>query len=771
MELPTLASHARWDPAGHLVEVEAQVDALRNQLDLIKAGASVTNNDLFLNLLHFSGRACGIPAYKKLFAPLAADLFAFSEQYLLSLEPDIRLALIRVTILFSKAGLVVTTDPAALRLYTGLLRLQDKSIRTLALSHLSAALEQDGGRSERSTLAFLAGTIRTASPVLTLKIIQLVCELYRKGVWEDELAMAFLIDALYWTKDKRISIYIFTFLIGEQGSAEADTDDEELEVDGKKKTRAEMRAEIQQELKHLMSVSNFAGNQIRNRKNICALKKRLRNLSEDGSARAPPRIGAVHPFDNVRDPYTFVERTISKYLQKSVSFRLRLLCMDCLSRFIGHHSLEVSQFFHGLLRYLQPNQPEVTKVLEYLVMATHASSSPDDLLVVVQAIAHEFIHSGSNDYLMTVGLNTITELCRRCPTCLTSTEKGRELLVELIGYTKESGISTSYTNQRGRTTSTSRKGVSAAARGLLNLYREVAPEVIPRQFHNRDSAILMQQLKRIDTLGDEPEEDESSAASNTLLRLVPSNQADKLSAHGLLKDFSRANLAKILNEDTLEDSDGPVSKHQLKRAPLERKKYGKLLKICRQKGLRIPEDKLERMCELFGPMDEYGNLVSALSFDEESEEYSEHDEELEEEREEEEESAIPLQSRRLLTDEELVTVASHIAPANMNEFDLESFVAKPKLTREERIARVMATRSALAHKESHWSDSISRKLASYQSLTNVQKQKVTKNALMLLYSQKVRNKRGRSQREKEYVARMHARNRRRGIAKKIVFKK
>lgn len=47
-----------------------------------------------------------------------------------------------------------------------------------------------------------------------------------------------------------------------------------------------------------------------------------------------------------------------------------------------------------------------------------------------------FIHSGASDDEMTVGLNAIAAMCRRCPSALLEGDDGPALLHELLSLTR-----------------------------------------------------------------------------------------------------------------------------------------------------------------------------------------------------------------------------------------------------------------------------------------------------------------------------------------------
>jgi hypothetical protein len=81
------------------------------------------------------------------------------------------------------------------------------------------------------------------------------------------------------------------------------------------------------------------------------------------------------------------------------------------------------------------------------------------LTPVVRKLAQEFVHPGVGAEVISAGLNAIREVCRRQPWCMEE-----DLLGDLIEYRKSRD-----------------KGVVTAARGLLQLFREVNPGLLKKR--------------------------------------------------------------------------------------------------------------------------------------------------------------------------------------------------------------------------------------------------------------------------------------------------
>lgn len=86
---------------------------------------------------------------------------------------------------------------------------------------------------------------------------------------------------------------------------------------------------------------------------------------------------------------------------------------------------------------------------------------------VVRKLANEFVHPGVASEVVAAGLNAIREVCRRQPWAMEE-----DLLGDLVEYRKSRD-----------------KAVTAGARGLLQLYREVNPGMLKRRERGKDASM------------------------------------------------------------------------------------------------------------------------------------------------------------------------------------------------------------------------------------------------------------------------------------------
>ena len=174
----------------------------------------------------------------------------------------------------------------------------------------------------------------------------------------------------------------------------------------------------------------------------------------------------------LHDPQAFAEILFSKHLQKSTSplnINQKIVVLNLVTRLIASHKLILLGVYSWVLKYLTPKQRDVTQFLACTAMASHEFVPPDILEPVIRKIADEFVTGGVSFEVLQAGLNTIREICSRAPLVMNA-----DLLQDL----------TSYKSSRD-------KGVVNAARSLISLYREVAPEMLLKKDRGKEVSMAM----------------------------------------------------------------------------------------------------------------------------------------------------------------------------------------------------------------------------------------------------------------------------------------
>ncbi|CAE8702835.1 unnamed protein product, partial [Polarella glacialis] len=173
--------------------------------------------------------------------------------------------------------------------------------------------------------------------------------------------------------------------------------------------------------------------------------------------------------DLLHDAQTLADRVLQRLSKGGEPFLFRLLMLHLIARLVGRHQLQLLNLYPFLLKYLVPTQSEVTKVLAALVEASHPQVPPDEVRPVILHIVKYFVTEAQAPEVIEVGLNAIREVCARSINILTEEELG-----DLVNFRK-------FKN----------KGVSMAARSLINTYRELHPQILHRSLRGREAAMAL----------------------------------------------------------------------------------------------------------------------------------------------------------------------------------------------------------------------------------------------------------------------------------------
>lgn len=285
--------------------------------------------------------------------------------------------------------------------------------------------------------------------------VRLAAEMWRRRVWTDERTVALLALACIHPHPK-VQASAVRFFLGDLHAAEAGaagSDDEDSDAP----------AEVPDvgRLQHQRKVGRKSRSTEKRVKAAQALARRRRKENAqralDRQDRETGNMAALHL---LHDPQTFAEQLFENLSRgdKRHSLEIKVRLMQLISRVMGTHRLCVLSFYSYMSRYLQPHQLHITLILVSLAQSVHDQTPSDVLTPTLRKIAYSFVHPGVGAEVVAAGINTIREICRRQPWCMET-----DLLEDLVTYRKSKD-----------------KGVSAASRGLMQLYREVNPGMLRR---------------------------------------------------------------------------------------------------------------------------------------------------------------------------------------------------------------------------------------------------------------------------------------------------
>lgn len=83
------------------------------------------------------------------------------------------------------------------------------------------------------------------------------------------------------------------------------------------------------------------------------------------------------PIDIIYSPQDFAEKLFNFMLKKNIKFAHKLVYMALISRLIWRHKLIILPWYGSLIKYLEPKQKEVHRILTYFAESVH-DNLPDD---------------------------------------------------------------------------------------------------------------------------------------------------------------------------------------------------------------------------------------------------------------------------------------------------------------------------------------------------------------------------------------------------------
>ncbi|KAH9978317.1 protein required for actin cytoskeleton organization and cell cycle progression [Russula compacta] len=400
-----------------------------------------------------------------------------------SLSPDIRHSLLQNLVMLRNKGVITSIDLLK-TLFPLLPRTTSSSLRAVIRRTILTDIKTANQRTKnhklnRAVQAMLFGMVErgmggavmgdkgklrsnpnasaeglSSSRDEALWAVVLTKELWKKGVWNDAKSVAIVALGCFHpaTKVQSASLHFFLGSDEESEDSEEESDDDAINVkslEHKREVKKKTRSGDKKMRKMLKTAS----------------KKRKRK----GAGNTPnfPALQLLH------DPQTFGEKLYDLLQKYDARFSLdhKILIMQLVARVTASHRLTVLGFYTYVLKYLTHHQLRAPAILAVLAQSVHALTPPDALTPAVRKLAHEFVHPGVGPEIVTAGLNAIREICRRQPWAMED-----DLLGDLIAYRKSRD-----------------KGVMVAARGLLQLYREVNPGMLKRRERGKTASMGMSQ--------------------------------------------------------------------------------------------------------------------------------------------------------------------------------------------------------------------------------------------------------------------------------------
>ncbi|XP_037070203.1 LOW QUALITY PROTEIN: protein SDA1 homolog [Pollicipes pollicipes] len=375
------------------------------------------------------------------------ELMDTLRQYSTVIDADMRMTFCKALILLRNKNLLAPT--ALLELFFELLRCQDKGLRDFLQGHIVSDIKNVNAKRKNMKLNttlqnFMYGMLRDSHVKAAKIAMDVMIDLYKKGVWNDQKTVNVITTALF-SKTTKVMVTALKFFLGK------DEDEESSDSESEDETTA---------AKAVISSSNFGRKTRKKKKSLekaRALTKKSKKKKKTGESF---NFSALHL---VNDAQGLAERLYKKMESLNERYEVKLMMMGLIARLVGIHELFLFNFYPYLQRFLQPHQRDVTRILQYAAQASHVLVPPDVVQPMLMTIANNFVTERNSSEVITVGINAIREVCMRCPLAM-----GEDLLQDLAQYKK-------YRD----------KNVMMAARSLIQHYRHTHPELLHRKDRGR----------------------------------------------------------------------------------------------------------------------------------------------------------------------------------------------------------------------------------------------------------------------------------------------
>jgi len=459
LSLPQLQSIMKKDPEAYVPEFEQQWSHFQSQMEIFKLKPQKphpTFSEQVMFLAHVA------PSFPSKAAALPNTIISALNEHDEIMHKEMRSTLVSALILLRNRNQFPCIQ--ALPLHFKLFRLNDKSLRDVIFKHIVRDIVEmsrttKSHKTHNELVDFFFGKLKEHDENVSRRACATFIALYRQNIWKDSRVINLMSAGLTHPDVKIAAALAHLFLGNKTKGLEGILEDSEDEEDD------EEAAEINASMRIVGSkkTANRAKRVQRAKKAaVRVAKKKAKKEGMEGNV-------SFVAIDLLHDPQTLAERILHRLSKGSEPYLFRLLMLHLLARIVGRNSLQLLNLYPYLLKYLQPSQKHVTKILASLVEATHNQVSPDELRPVILHIMQIFVTEAQSPEVIEVGLNTIREVCSRAVNVLNEEE-----LADLSEFKK-------FKN----------KGVSMAAKGLINVYRECHPELLHRSLRGREATMAL----------------------------------------------------------------------------------------------------------------------------------------------------------------------------------------------------------------------------------------------------------------------------------------
>ncbi|KAG5387206.1 hypothetical protein IGI04_038676 [Brassica rapa subsp. trilocularis] len=603
LSLPILQGKIKRDPDGYETELQliykqfkASVDLFQQQAALsfssVGSDPSVAKDlgDRAMFLAHVT------PFYPKQLAEFPSQLTDLLRTSCLAMPSGLRNHVSQALILLMNRKSLVIED--LLALFLDVQCIGDRNLRKLAFSHIVQTIRKMSVTDPRhkGLQKIVISMLEQEDETKAKRALVTLCELLKKKVWlgDRHERVAIAICEACFHASPRIMVSSLRFLLDYENIEDED-DSDASDNDDDEDAKPENHVVINREAVYK---ANNKGTSSSKKKKQAKLQRAMKSIKKKQRASSESTTSTYSPLNHLNDPQKFAEKLLSRLQtgksigKTSERIETRLMMMKVIARTIGLHKLQLLSFYTYLQNYAKPHEKDVTQILAAAVQACHDGVPSDAVKPLFMQIVNQFVHDRSRPEAIAVGLNVIREMCLRIPELMTE-----ELLQDLALYKKEH-----------------EKAISAGARSLIALFREINPSLLVKKDRGRPGGPVAKpkQFGEVNVFSDVPnvellqesdhesgsDEDDDDAElpgkdsgskekAKGKKRKMVDFDANLLSADTSLRALKRFAEAKS-EQPCLDENDGILSNEDFRKIKdLQAKKEAKL--ALARKGFKVPD--------------------------------------------------------------------------------------------------------------------------------------------------------------------------------------
>ncbi|KAJ3068800.1 Protein SDA1 [Podochytrium sp. JEL0797] len=460
LNLPQLQNLVKRDPQSYIDEFRQQARHWDAQLGVFRLDpTSQKQEDSLSELIGFLAQTIGCFPKEQAAKDFPDQMMGLLQGSAQTLKPELRKAMVQALILLRNKDAVLITK--TMPLFFSLFRIQDKDLRKLLHSHIVSDIKNANVKAKNNKLNktlqnFMYTMLKDDHEMAARKSLEVMIELYTKNIWNDAKTVNVIAEACF-SPHPKIASTALHFFLGTHDKKNEEVDEDEPDMDA---------------IRHKIQINS------KKKSKTSAVDKAMASIKRKQRAKERAEIFNFSALHLLHSPQDFTDKLFARLKQitaNSSTFRydIRLAFIDLISRLIGIHKLINLAFYTYLTPYLTAHQRQVPKLLAYCAQASHDLVPPDTMQPVVQQIADKFIWSNSSTEVVVAGLNSIREICQRCPLAM-----GEDLLGSLID---------DYKNHRD-------KGSMMAVRALLSLYRDINPHILNKKHRGKGATMNLDKI-------------------------------------------------------------------------------------------------------------------------------------------------------------------------------------------------------------------------------------------------------------------------------------